>query len=406
MYPALLTLNAGSSSLKFSLFAIINASSIQKIFYGQIESLKEKPNFLVKNDKGEEVVKRTLSNKNIHKENLQAFALNMLLTYLKDYNSNYRICAVGHRVVHGGKIFQKPTIVNSEIILKLAAYEPLAPLHQPYNLAGIKILSELIPDVLQVACFDTAFHATQSDIAQAYALPEGLAEVPIKRYGFHGLSYEYIAQVIPHYLGREKAEGKIIVAHLGHGASLCAMKYRKSVATSMGFTALEGLPMGTRCGSLDPGIILYLLQRGMSIDEVTELLYKQSGLKGISQISGDMRDLLSSAQPLAKKAIDIFIYRIQCELGSLMSALEGLDSLIFTAGIGEHSPEVRSRLCEKMIWLPLVLNGEANQRNDLEISQRDSKISIWVIPTDEELIIAQHTFELWKQPQYFGDNQS
>lgn len=394
MPSALLTLNAGSSSLKFSLFAINN--SLERIFYGQVEILNEETKFLVKNDKGESIAEKTLASQTGNKENWQEFALHSLLTYLKEKNSNYTICAAGHRVVHGGDLFITPTVINSEVLEKLETFSILAPLHQPYNIAGIKLLSELMPDIFQVACFDTAFHATQPDIAQAYALPERLSNIPIKRYGFHGLSYEYITQVAPQFLGSEESQGKIIIAHLGHGASMCAIKNKQSIATTMGFTALEGLPMGTRCGNIDPGIILYLLQTGMSVEEITNLLYKQSGLMGISQISGDVRSLLSSNQPLAKKAIDIFIYRMQRELGSLVAALNGLDSLIFTAGIGEHSPEIRSRLCEKMSWLPLILNQDANLRNDAKISKIGSRISIWVIPTNEELIIAQHAWELWK----------
>lgn len=396
MQTALLVLNAGSSSLKFSLFSIVENDRLESVFHGQIEALDEHPKFLLKNNQGEILANELVALKKDSKNSAQEFAFHALLDYLKEHTAQYTICAAGHRVVHGGEVFIEPTVVNSEILTRLENFSPLAPLHQPYNIEGIRILSAYMPDIFQVACFDTAFHATQSHIAEAYALPENISPIPLKRYGFHGLSYEYIAQIAPHYLGKEAAEGKIIVAHLGHGASMCAMKNRQSIATTMGFTALDGLPMGTRCGNIDPGIILYLLQNGLSLEEITELLYKRSGLLGVSRISADVRLLLSSKESSAEKALEYFIYRMQRELGSLVAALDGLDSLIFTAGIGEHSPEIRFRLCEKIHWLPLLMDKEANQKNALKISQEKSKISIWVIPTNEELIIAQHTFRLWK----------
>ncbi len=396
MRPALLVLNVGSSSLKFSLFSILNADDLKLVFQGQVQILDEIFKFSVKNNENKILLEKSLpSQKDLHKK-AQVFALNTLLDYLKEHITDYTICAAGHRVVHGGETFTAPTILNPQILAELEKFTPLAPLHQPYNLEGIRALNEFMPKLFQVACFDTAFHATQPDIAQAYALPDDISSIPIKRYGFHGLSYEYIAQVAPHYLGSSEAEGKIIVAHLGHGASMCAMRNRQSIATTMGFTALEGLPMGTRCGNLDPGIILYLLHNGMSVEAITELLYTRSGLLGVSNISGDVRTLLSSPKPSAKKAIDLFIYRIQRELGALVAALEGLDSFIFTAGIGEHSPKIRARVCEKVNWLSLLIDDEANQNNELKISKKNSKISVWVIPTNEEWIIGQHTLNLWK----------
>ena len=257
MQPALLVLNVGSSSLKFSLFSILNADELKLVFQGQIEILDEAFKFSVKNNENKILLENSIpAQKNLRKK-AQAFALNTLLDYLKEYSTDYTICAAGHRVVHGGEAFITPTVINTHILAALEKFIPLAPLHQPYNLEGIQALNEFMPKLFQVACFDTAFHATQPHIAQAYALPDDLSSIPIKRYGFHGLSYEYIAQVAPRYLGSSEAEGKIIVAHLGHGASMCAMRNRQSIATTMGFTALEGLPMGTRCGNLDPGIILY-----------------------------------------------------------------------------------------------------------------------------------------------------
>lgn len=397
MRPALLVLNVGSSSLKFSLFSILNVDELKLVFQGQVEILDEAFKFSVKNNENKILFEKSISSQKKLRKKAQAFALNTLLNYLKEYITDYTICAAGHRVVHGGETFIAPTIINAHVLTGLEKFVPLAPLHQPYNLEGIRALNEFMPKLFQVACFDTAFHATQPHIAQAYALPDDLSSIPIKRYGFHGLSYEYLAQVAPRYLGSSEAEGKIIVAHLGHGASMCAMRNRQSIATTMGFTALEGLPMGTRCGNLDPGIILYLLHNGMSVESITELLYTRSGLFGVSGISGDVRILLSSTESSAKKAIDLFIYRIQRELGSLVAALEGLDSLIFTAGIGEHSPEIRARVCEKLNWLSPLLDNAANEKNALKISRKNSKISVWVIPTNEELMIAQHTLNVWKK---------
>jgi acetate kinase len=267
-------------------------------------------------------------------------------------------------------------------------------LHQPHNLTAIKALANVHPDLPQVACFDTAFHVAQQPVAKEFAIPRRLSESGIKRYGFHGLSYEYIAQVLPKFAGA-KADGRVVVAHLGNGASMCAMKGRKSVATTMGFTALDGLPMGTRSGSIDPGVILYLMSGlGMDIDEVTELLYHKSGLLGVSGISNDMRELLESDSPHAAEAIDLFVYRIGRELGSLCAALKGLDTFVFTAGIGEHSNAIRERVCEDARWLGISLDEHANIRGGPLISKDNSEVSVWVIPTDEEIMIAEHTYNL------------
>jgi acetate kinase len=267
---------------------------------------------------------------------------------------------------------------------------PLAPLHQPHNLAAIRAVARLAPQLPQVACFDTAFHRTQPFVAQAYALPRVYASSGLRRYGFHGLSYEYIAWVLPMY-DPDVATGRVIVAHLGNGASLCAMHNGQSVASTMGFSTLDGLVMGTRCGTLDPGVLLYLLDLGMNVRELEQLLYHQSGLLGVSGISSDMRTLLSSNDPHAAEAIDLFVYRIGRELGSLAAALGGLDALVLTAGIGEHSPVIRQRVCQAAAWLGVQLDEAANQRNEARISRPDSRVAVWVIPTNEELMIAQHT---------------
>jgi len=394
MNPALLTLNAGSSSLKFSVF-IMNFHKLERIFRGNVEILDKQFKFTVKDKENKPLMEQQFPDD--VQSDRHSGALSILLKWLKEQGLDSSIKACGHRVVHGGDYFKTPVIIQPAVLTQLESLIPLAPEHQSYNLAAIKALNQFIPDLFQAACFDTAFHTTQSEVAEAYALPEDLSPIPIKRYGFHGLSYEYISQVLPGYLGSEAAEGKIVIAHLGHGASMCAIQNRRSIATTMGFTALEGLPMGTRCGSIDPGIILYLLDRGMPAETIKKQLYQQSGLLGISGISSDTRLLLSSSSPLAKKAIDVFIYRFQRELGSLTAALGGIDSLVFTAGIGENSQEIRARICEKAeAWLPVALDQKANQSNELKISQSNSKITVWVIPTDEELIIAQHTFNCWR----------
>ena len=296
--------------------------------------------------------------------------------------------------LHGGTKYSTPVVVDPGVIADLESLVSLAPLHQPHNLAAIKALASLHPNLPQVACFDTAFHQTQSKTATAFAIPRELTEAGIRRYGFHGLSYEYIASVLPDYAG-PAAEGKVVVAHLGQGASMCALEARRSVATTMGFTALDGLPMGHRCGALDPGLVLYLMaEKGMDAAAVTDLLYNRSGLLGVSGISGDMRTLSASKDPHAAEAIQLFVYRIGRELGSLVAALGGLDVLVFTAGIGEHSAAVREQVCRDARWLGIELDSSANAAGGTRITTPDSRVSAWVIPTDEELIIARHTVKL------------
>jgi acetate kinase len=321
----------------------------------------------------------------------QAEALRALLDWLDNAAFEERLIAAGHRVVHGGEELSDPVRVDKAVLARLDALVPLAPLHQPHNLAGIRLLGALRPGLPQVACFDTAFHRTQPPVARAFAMPRELSETGIRRYGFHGLSYEYIASILPRYL-RDAAQGRIIVAHLGNGASLCALKAGKSIASTMGFTALDGLPMGTRCGALDPGVVLYLLtERGMDPNAITDVLYNRSGLLGVSGVSHDMRMLLSSDGPAAAKAIDLFIYRIGRELGSLTAALGGLDALVFTGGIGEHAVPIRARVCRDAAWLGIFLDEEANQQGSPCITEAGGAISAWVIPTNEEWMIARHT---------------
>lgn len=389
MTRVLLVLNAGSSSIKFSAFELGGAAPLTRTWSGEVDGIGERARFVAKNGAGRVLVDE------YPEGSVGGYghddALAAILAWIDGHTVGAAIAAAGHRVVHGGVRYTAPVRLTPDVLDWLETLVPLAPLHQPHNLAAIRALAKLQPEVPQVACFDTAFHTTQPPVAQAFALPHALAEAGIKRYGFHGLSYEYIASVLPDYLG-SGADGRVVVAHLGAGASMCAMRGRRSVATTMGFTALEGLPMGTRTGALDPGVILHLMsERGMSLAAVTELLYKKSGLLGISGVSSDMRDLLASEAPRAAWAIDVFVYRVARELGSLAATLGGLDALVFTGGIGEHAAPIRARVCRDAEWLGVTLDAAANARGGPRISADGSRASAWVIPTDEELMIARHT---------------
>ena len=391
MTDAILALNAGSSSIKFSLFDTTNGISSHSLLYqGAVDGIGGNPHFLVQDTTGRRLVDEQLKTKTTtqpgHKE-----ALGVLLDWVERQETGLTLIAVGHRVVHGGTLFLAPVLVDSQVINQLESLVPLAPLHQPHNLAAIRSIATINPNVPQIACFDTAFHRTQPPIAQAFALPRDLTDQGIKRYGFHGLSYEYIASVLPDYVDY-RADGRVIVAHLGNGASMCALQGRKSLATTMSFTALDGLPMGTRCGSIDPGVILYLLSElHMDAPGITDLLYHRSGLLGVSGQSSDMRELLTSNSPRAAEAIDLFVYHIQRELGSLAAALGGLDVLVFTAGIGEHAAPIRARVCQDLQWLGVQFDETANRSGGPKISSDSSAVSVWVIPTDEDLMIARHT---------------
>jgi len=297
-------------------------------------------------------------------------------------------------VVHGGLEYSKPVRVDQAVVAALEKFIPLAPLHQPHNLAPIRALLERSPALVQVACFDTAFHRGQPAVAQSFALPKSITDLGVRRYGFHGLSYEYVAQALPRYDARAAA-GRTVVLHLGNGASMCAIAAGKSVASTMGFTAVDGLPMGTRCGNIDPGVVLYLMDElGMDARAIEKLIYKESGLLGVSGISSDMRTLEASADPAAKAAIDLFVYRIGRELGSLAAALGGLDAIVFTAGIGEHSRSLRARVCADAAWLGVALDPAANDANGPRLSTAASRVAAWVVPTDEELMIARHTWRV------------
>jgi acetate kinase len=386
----IVTINSGSSSIKFTLFrAKGELEHMAVLCRGQIDGLGEEPRFIAEDSAGCQVANERLEAGASHEQ-----ALDLLVRWGKRHFAGNSLAAAGHRVVHGGAMYNAPVVVDPSVIADLESLVSLAPLHQPHNLAGIKALAKLDPNLPQVACFDTAFHYTQPQVATAFALPRTLTEGGIRRYGFHGLSYEYIASVLPDYAG-SAAEGKVVVAHLGQGASMCALQARRSVATTMGFCALDGLPMGHRCGALDPGVVLYLmLEKGLNAAAVMDLLYNRSGLLGVSGISGDMRKLSASKDPHAAEAIDLFVYRIGRELGSLVAALGGLDTLVFTGGIGEHSAAVRERVCRDAAWLGIELDARANTAGGPCITKTDSRVSAWVIPTDEDLMIARHTLDL------------
>jgi acetate kinase len=383
MNDRILVLNSGSSSIKFALFG--DASAVSLLLQGAITGLDGSTSFAAR-DASANPLTGKLPASNVDHESALAWLIEWLQPHV-----NGAITAAGHRVVHGGEHFGEPVLFTAQVYADLETLTPLAPLHQPHNLAAVRALTTLLPDLPQVACFDTAYHRTQDARARHFALPRTLSAAGVKRYGFHGLSYEYIASVLPQFLGTT-AEERVIVAHLGNGASLCAMHNRKCVATTMGFTALDGLIMGTRCGALDPGVLLYLMrEKAMTVDDIEDLLYRHSGLLGVSGISSDMRQLLASSAPEAGEAVDLFCYRAAREIGSLAAALGGLDALVFTAGIGEHAPEVRARICGQLAWLGVTLDDAANASGNTAIGSNPSRVGVWVIPTNEEAVIARHT---------------
>jgi acetate kinase len=387
MTDIILVLNAGSSSVKFSLFAT-SGEDLKLVARGQAEGLYTSPRFVAKGSSGAVVEEKAWGDGvALGHEG----ALDHLVQFLRGHADGYKLVGAGHRVVHGGLEYSQPARVNEQVLTALEKYIPLAPLHQPHNLAPIRVLMKRAPDLPQVACFDTAFHRTMPPVAQAFALPKSITDRGVVRYGFHGLSYEYIASVLPQVDARA-ASGKTVVLHLGNGSSMCGMSAGRSVASTMGFTAVDGLPMGTRCGNLDPGVVLYLMDElKMDVRAIEKLIYQQSGLLGVSGISSDMRVLLESREPSAKAAIDLYVYRIGRELGSLASALGGLDAVVFTAGIGENSAELRARICAHAAWLGLELDPDANRGGAQRISRADSRVSALVVPTNEELMIARHT---------------
>ncbi|MEN9481431.1 MAG: hypothetical protein RLZZ298_2826 [Pseudomonadota bacterium] len=386
MSRGILTINAGSSSIKFALFPLDHPISPIAEVSGQIDGIgAEETKMVAKNRAGERIADQTLSGERVS----HAQAFDALLKWFTATYTGWEIAAVGHRVVHGGERYSQPTVIDAQVLTHLTSFTPLAPLHQPHNVAGIVALQTLLPNVPQVACFDTAFHRSQPQVAQMFGLPRAITAEGVKRYGFHGLSYEFIARALPEHSSR--ADGRVVVAHLGNGASMAAMVNRKCVATTLGFSTIDGLVMGTRCGNLDPGVILHLMEtKNLSVKDMTRMLYKESGLLGVSGISQDMRTLLSSDKPEAQEAVDLFCYRIARELGSLAAAAGGLDAVVFTGGIGEHAAEVRRRVCLQSEWLGIRLNPEANARHDLHISAGNSSVDVLVIPTNEEWMMAHH----------------
>lgn len=387
MSQAALSLNAGSSSIKFALFTL-GPDGPERAGSGKLEGIGTAPHLIAHDADGAVLIDRDWENgARLTHEAL----LRELFDWATQHLLDHEIIAIGHRVVHGGMTFAQPLLVDDALLSTLDALCPLAPLHQPHNLAAIRAIRALVPTIPQVACFDTAFHHGRADIAMRFALPRALHDKGIRRYGFHGLSYEYIARTL-RKIDPALARGRVIAAHLGNGASLCAMHDGKSVDTTMGFTALDGLMMGTRCGDIDPGVILHLqTQLGMNASEVETLLYKQSGLLGVSGVSSDMRALHQSPDPHAAEAIDLFTWRAAREAGALISSLGGIDGIVFTAGIGENDPAVRASICQRLAWTGLAIDQDSNARNAPVISRPDSRVVARVIPTDEERMIAAHT---------------
>jgi len=389
---AILAVNAGSSSLKFSVHPRQGAQVLPALLTGSIQGLEPggRPSmgWRFQGTPGEQILASAPGDEPF------ALALRALQQLLGALPGLPPIEAVAHRVVHGGEHFRSSVQVDDEVLAQLGRLNSLAPLHQPHNLAPIRIVAERAPQLPQVACFDTGFHRAQPELAQAFALPPDITGRGVRRYGFHGLSYEYIASSLPG-IDAKAAAGRVVVAHLGNGASMCAMHAGKSVASTMGFTAVDGLMMGTRCGTIDPGVVLYLMDElKMDARAIEKLIYQQSGLLGVSGISSDMRTLLASTEPRAKLAVDLFVYRIGRELGSLAAALGGLDALVFTGGIGERSAQIRERVCRNAAWLGVALDPAANEAGGPGISAASSRIPAWAIPTNEELMIARHTRRL------------
>jgi acetate kinase len=386
-----LVVNAGSSSLKFSVFRADDAATLQLAERGQIDGIGTRPRLCVKDAMGSVVVERDFA---VAEVSGVKDAIRLAGAWLHERFQHEPLLAVGHRVVHGGAQFSHPLLIDAEVFAALEQLIPLAPLHQPHNLAAIRAVREAQPQVPQIACFDTAFHRTHPQIADLYALPWEYYESGVRRYGFHGLSYEYIATMLPQ-VAPGISDGRVIVAHLGSGASLCALRAGKSVDSTMGFSPLDGVPMGTRPGALDPGVLLHFInQRGLSGADLEKLLYRESGLLGLSGISNDMRVLLESQEPRAQLAVAYFVHYTVKQIGALAAVLGGVDGLVFTAGIGERSSAIRARILQACAWLGVSLDTAANARGGPRISTEGSAIPVWVIPTDEELMIARHTLLL------------
>jgi acetate kinase len=388
MTECVAVINAGSSSIKFALYAIERLRT--PMYRGQIEKIGVAPKMVVRDGEGASVAERNWPAEGFD----HVAATQIVLRTSLDLLSGIPITGVGHRVVHGGTEFAAPTRIDGDVIVALSKLIRLAPLHQPHNLAPIMAIADAAPNLPQVACFDTAFHRSQPALAQMFALPRRFTEAGVRRYGFHGLSYEYVSRRLRE-VAPDLAGGRTIICHLGNGASLCALREGASVATTMGFTAVDGLMMGTRCGAVDPGFILYLMdEEGMDARAIEDLIYKQSGLLGVSGISSDMRSLLESSEPAAAEAIALFCYRIVREIGSLAAALGGVDTIVFTGGIGEHDPRTRAQVAAGCAWLGVRLDEDRNRAGELRIGAHGSEVEVLVVPTDEEGMIARHTVGL------------
>jgi acetate kinase len=389
----ILVINAGSSSIKFQLFSVSAGDQLDRRLKGQIEGIGVKPHLIATGVDGKILTDETWLSSEV---NNAPAALDKVVCFLLAHIGQLPN-AIGHRVVHGGADFSEPTVINEAVLKRLGKFTPLAPLHQPSNLAPIRAVWDRQPQLLQVACFDTSFHRGHPEVADRYALPEQLYQDGVRRYGFHGLSYEYIAARLPQ-VASDIAPGRVVVAHLGSGASMCALSSGKSVECTLGFTALDGLPMGTRPGQLDPGVVLYLMsEKGMSAKEIESLLYNECGLKGLSGVSNDVRELLASTNPRAKFALEYFAYRIGLYAGMLAAAMGGIDGFVFTAGIGENAPAIREAVAERLQWLGLDLDQRANEHGETRLSRKDSSLACYVIPTDEELMIARHTLRVLRE---------
>jgi acetate kinase len=386
MSDDVLVINAGSSSIKISLFGPGGADGPELQVAGQVEGIGTAPHAILRHASKEVLIDRCWPAGDGPCDHDQTMAF--IVRVLSDLRAGWKPAGVGHRVVHGATRYREPTIIGATVRADLEALIPLAPLHQPANLEGIDAAAKAFPDAVQVACFDTAFHQGHPWVADTYALPRDLYEQGIRRYGFHGLSYAYITRAMRR-IAPEVARGRMIVAHLGNGASMCAIRDGRSIDSTMSFTALDGLAMGTRCGQIDPGVLLYLLDvKGMTVAELSDLLYKKSGLLGLSGLGSDMRDLLASDNSHARQAVDYFIYRATCTAGSLAAALGGVDGIVFTGGIGEHAAEIRARICRGLTWMGLELDEAANDAGGACISKSPSAVSAWVVPTNEERMIA------------------
>jgi acetate kinase len=391
MSETILVLNSGSSSIKFQLFAVRAGGRLERRMKGVIDGIGVQPRFRASGMRGEGLVDQTWPAAEV---GTVPAALDKLVVFLRDRIGGRLPRAVGHRVVHGGPIYTAPTVVTDAVLDQLERFVPLAPLHQPNNLAPIRTILDRLPDLPQVACFDTAFHRGHAEVADRFAIPERLYAEGVRRYGFHGLSYEYIAGRLRD-LAPEIADGRVVVAHLGNGASMCAISAGRSVESTMGFTALDGLPMGTRPGELDAGVVLYLMsEKRMGAKEIERFLYHDCGLKGLSGISNDVRELLASAHPSARLALDYFVYRIVLFTGLLAAAMGGIDAFVFTAGIGENAPAIREAVVRRLAWLGLELDSGANAGGGPRISRQGVRVACYVIPTDEELMIARHTLDV------------